>query len=225
MFPSVNYDRAAQALDRWLAKGYAARIWADPDDTRFSKLVGQHSHVVFAGYPGYFSACAVLAEMEMQRLYGAYVVVLAGDDMHPDPNRTASEIAGECADRYGGYTAPWVMQPTGDDLRGTDKICGSPWLSLGWVARAYLGRFSVPVWYRQFYGDEELLEVAKRLGVLHQRPDLTQRHDHWSRKDVKIPRLPYQEANTKRWWDVDAKTFAERKAAGFPGSDLWSLTP
>ena len=215
-FPSVNPARAATATERWHAKGYEVMVWleggtpAPPADLVVSAKE----------YPGYWCATNYLARAAVAR--GADVVVAIGDDMDPDPVLTAQQIGGQVAGRFAG--GPGCMQPTGDPMDGTTRICGSPWLTRAWVERAYRG--AGPLWpeYRHYYGDEELLNVAKARGLLWQRPDLTHWHHHWCRSDsAREPMQPYQQANSRRWWKHDHAIFQRRKAAGFPCSELLSL--
>ena len=98
-----------------------------------------------------------------------------------------------------------------------DRICGSPWLGRTYIERANGGRG--PLWegYRHCYADEELHDVALRDGLLWQRRDLNQHHDHWQRRG--IPRPAYL-AHVQKQWRSDRALFEERKAAGFPGSEV-----
>jgi hypothetical protein len=166
-------------------------------------------------YPGYSVASNTLAVAAVAA--GADVVVFGGDDMDPEPSLTAQEIAAQYLEHFGGSFG--VMQPTGDrpETFGTDRICGSPWLGRDWVLRAYGGLGAVWPGYHQFFMDEELQNVAKKLGVLWQRPDLTQEHHHWLRYGLST-KTAYQVSND-RWWTPDETMFKARKAAGFPGSD------
>lgn len=141
------------------------------------------------------------------------------------------------ADRREVHPTFGVMQPTGDRWgddpaarahwgadRGAyiDRICGSPWMGREWCRRAYQGNGPMFAGYHHFYADEELQEVSARLGVLWQRRDLTQTHRHWGRKpggadEEDVPAW-YRERVSPDWGPAGA-LFAERKAAGFPGSD------
>jgi hypothetical protein len=71
--------------------------------------------------------------------------------------------------------------------------------------------------YNHYFGDEELLHVAKRWAHLAQLPGVTQRHNHWTREGKKRPE--HLESATARWQE-DRQTFELRKAEDFPGSEI-----
>lgn len=214
-FPTVNLARAATATERWHARGYEVAVWIEP------AMVAPAADLVVQAttYPGYWCATNHLA----RRAYaaGADVVVCIGDDMDPDPAKTAAELGAEFLAHFPGGLG--VMQPTGDKMDGVDRICGSPWFGRGWLERAYLG--SGPLWpeYGHYFGDEELQAIAKRHGLLWQRPDVCQYHHHWLRSRGTEKPQPYQRANNTRWWAQDKAIFTRRKAAGFPCSGLLEL--
>jgi hypothetical protein len=209
VFPSCNVKRARTALEAWRARGYYVAVHLDPGLLQGETIGADVQHV--APFQGYWSSVNALAQSVADK---ATMIVAAADDMEPDPVQHPNAIAEAFYQRFpDGYG---VMQPTGDDLAGTDKICGSPWFGMRWVAEAYCGRGPCPLKYRHFFGDEELLHVARGQGVLWQRPDLTQRHNHWMRPGGP-PRTDYQ-IKSSAWWDADQQLFNERRAAGFPGS-------
>ncbi len=133
-----------------------------------------------------------------------------------------------------------VMQPVGDrwgdtpasrkqygENRGAyiDRIAGSPWFGREWVKRAYGGNGPMFAGYRHMYADEELLEVATKLGVYWPRRDLIQLHQHWGRRPgdefatmADCPDFLHQ-VNTPQHWHESQKIFVERKAAGWPGHE------
>ncbi len=142
--------------------------------------------------------------------------------------------------RYSYRATFGVMQPTGDrwgdsiatrrqygENRGAylDRIAGSPWMGREWVKRAYGGKGPMHAGYRHMYADEELKEVAEKLGVYWPRRDIIQMHRHWGRiageefgdiKDCPDFLLP---VNTPQHWHESQKLFVERKSAGWPGSE------
>jgi hypothetical protein len=215
-FPSINADRARTATERWHARGYEVAVWVEgATEEPPADLV-----VRAKGYPGYWGATNLLARQAVAA--GADTIVAIGDDMDPDPRLTGPEIAAQFLERFRGGLG--IMQPTGDPMDGTTRICGSPWMGRAWVERAYRG--SGPLWpeYRHYYGDEELLHVARRLGVLWQRADLTQWHHHWCRSKAERSEIqPYQRANSDRWWAHDQAIFRRRKAAAFPCAEVLDL--
>ncbi len=130
-----------------------------------------------------------------------------------------------------------VMQPTGDRFgddatsrrmfgedRGAyaDRVCGSAWIGREFARRMYQG--NGPLWpeYRHMFVDEELQQVAIKYGVLWQRRDLTQRHEHWSRAEGVTPQdCPafLKEATSQEHWKKYKTIFENRKVQGFPGSE------
>lgn len=142
--------------------------------------------------------------------------------MLPDPSRSAQSIAAEFYARFpDGFG---IMQPVGDTMDGTDRICGSPWMGRGWIDRANLG--TGPLWsgYVGFYADEELFEVSRALrngdhSCLEQRADLCQFHEHWTRHGAPgAGSRPAYSEFSQSWWTRDQELFKKRKEAGFPGS-------
>ncbi len=206
-FPSADAARARSAATRWSQQGYRVAILTDavrddlPCDLRLQ----------VEDYPGFFRSQNALAAAILALDSDLRTLCCAADDMRPDPEHVASEIADEFTERF--PTGRGVMQPTGDDLDGTDRICGSPWIGREWIRRGYA---SGPYYsgYRQFFGDEDLLYVAQGTGCFWRRPDLTQYHDHWSRRG-KNAKTPYQDAND-RYWAADSRLFSSREELGFP---------
>ena len=107
-----------------------------------------------------------------------------------------------------------------------DRVCGSPWMGREFCLRINQGRG--PLWPEYFHmgEDEELQAVALKYGVLWQRPDLIHLHQHWGRAlpgEVMAPRtrMPkfLEKANSGAEWDKYKRLFAQRSAAGFPGSE------
>jgi hypothetical protein len=176
-------------------------------------------------------------------------IIAGGDDVDPDPNHTADEIARECSEYFDDlymfrcedgndfaramtseqYSTFGVMQPTGDRFAGgsIDRIAGSPWMGRAWCERINQGRG--PLWpdYLHVFADEELQNVAIKYGVFWQRPELIHLHHHFQREsdalDSKaVPRAipPHLiEANSKDHWYKFKTLFNERTRTGFPGSE------
>lgn len=189
--------------------GYRTALLADHDAASFdADLV-----VSVPFYRGYFLAVA-----ELCRAIGpaADIVVTGGDDMFPDPAAHANEVAKEFFQRFpDGFG---IMQPTGDELGGNERYCGSPWMGRGWIERAYGG--AGPFWHRyfQFFGDVELGEIARKLGVLWLRPDLAQYHEHWSRPGGPA-KTDYQCRNEQQHFRRDERIYRGRLVRNFPGHE------
>jgi hypothetical protein len=203
IFPSANHDKAEEAQRRWKAQGYNVATLFDGSDP----------------YRGYWHSINRLVKDVGNK---ADIFVAAADDIDPDMSATAEEIGDDFLLRFpGGFG---VMQPCGDPQgeimdgkHAAARICGSPWFGRGWVERAYGGRGPMPTEYFHFYGDEELKNVAEKLGVLWMRPDLTQFHRHWSWGHSK--QADYQKRNSAGHWTKDRMTFMQRQAQGFPGHE------
>ena len=73
--------------------------------------------------------------------------------------------------------------------------------------------------YKHMFADQELLDVAKHLGILCQRRDLTQIHHHWQRSvDGQCPDwLAW--ANTQEHWATSRALYHSRKSTEFPGHE------
>jgi hypothetical protein len=125
------------------------------------------------------------------------------------------------------------MQPTGDlwgdspqsrakhgEHRGAyiDRICGSAWIGREVVEHLYDGQGPLwPEFYHMFV-DEHLQCVAEKLGILWQRRDLTQHHEHWAREGGKTredcPDFLKQVTSPEHWAEAQA-IFNRLKAGGF----------
>lgn len=209
--PSCNPERARRCFGAWHDMGYRCAVLVDgtTEAPPNADLVIRHS-----AFRGYFASVNVLCRKILAMHPDVEIVVTGGDDMLPDPKVRADDIAAQFRADFPDLCG--VMQPTGDDLPGTDRICGSPWLGRGWIERGYNGTGPMHAGYRAFYGDEELRIVATRADRMLDRPDLVQRHEHWSRG---IPRTDYQVSND-RWWTADQALFVERAKARFVGSGV-----
>lgn len=170
-------------------------------------------------YRGWAASVNELARAAVPRT--AEIVVAAGDDMWPEPARTAGQIGREFLERFPDTFG--VMQPQGDTFNLSRFYCGSPWLGRGWVERAYGG--SGPLWAGYFHNwaDMELYWVARCQGVLWERTDLTQRHEHFSRAGgaatpagAAVP--GYWAASAGGHDAADCRLFVARSWQGFPGA-------
>lgn len=217
VYPSADPVKGEACSIRWQERGFHTLVWQDPGKARVDA-----DAVVTSTFSGYYRAINYLAWTSFH-IYHADCVVCIGDDMLPDP----SIMADQFAERYFSKlpNGDGVMQATGDP-QGIDdsgrsaaaRICGSPAFGREWCERAYEGRG--PFWngYGSYYGDEDLYEVAKDLGKLHQEPEITIFHNHWSfgHQD----QADYQKRNSDNHWMQDKALFFSRKQAGFPGSAL-----
>ena len=223
----------------WRERGYGVAIYRDDNEA----LGVSDGITTFSGpgYPGYAAAVndIIVELLSLVSCANAEWFIAAGDDVYPDPNHMAAEIAAQCADHFaivGGTGAKrtyGVMQPTGDRYGEEvyprvpqksayiDRVAGSAWIGREFARRVNQGKG--PLWPEYFHMgcDEELQAVAMKLGVFWQRPDLTHRHEHWARKTGRASDAPafLARANSTAEWQKYKKLFAEREAAGFPGSE------
>jgi hypothetical protein len=104
-----------------------------------------------------------------------------------------------------------------------DRVAGSPWIGREFARRMYGG--NGPYWpkYTHQFVDEELQEVAIKMGCFWQRRDLIHLHEHWGREQMQEGgyRVPPHllEANSPQHWRKYKQLFESRKAAGFPGHE------
>lgn len=215
-FPTANDKRAEEAILKWDDMGYETIILGndniDPLDRAimFSKANYFHNE-----YKGYWWACNLLVDSVFDWGYKqADLVVLAADDMDPDPNKTAQELANEYFERF--PEGEGLMQPCGDRQGGlidgkwaSQRICGSPWFGRGWYERGLFEGKPTPEMFFHFYGDELLKDVSEALGLLWMREDVTQLHHHWSWGHGK--QEAYQARNSNEHWKKDQETYLKVK--------------
>lgn len=209
----------------WIERGYKIALWRDEPPSTFPVDLVLHS----SEYPGYAKVVNHLVA-QVRALDStastAEWFVIGGDDVFPDPNHTAEEIARECREHFlearseelGMVTAQrreefatfGVMQPTGDrwgenpnhpreDMRSAyiDRVAGSAWLGREFCKRVNQG--NGPLWpeYKHMFVDEELRHVAVKLGIYWERRDLTHLHQHAGRRrDYDVTMIP---EHLKKW--------------------------
>lgn len=207
VLPSANEDLCARHLPVWQERGY--RVAVLQDRVRFACPADVVVEV--ETYEGWAGSVNRLARVVIER--GAEIVVAAGDDMLPDPTRDAVAIGREFRERFADGFG--VMQPMGEQLMHAGNFCGSPWLGRAWCERMYGG--AGPLWpgYRHNWADNELYWLARGMGVLWERPDLTQRHEHFRATGGAKPE--YWTASAERNDCADAWLFVERAWDRFPG--------
>lgn len=207
--PSASVERCRDVLPKWRDMGYKTAIIQN----RERGEIPADLCVWFDHYPGWPGSINILAREIVPR--SAKIIVSGGDDMLPDPNVPAHEIASQFLERFPDTFG--VMQPHGDDFLETAQFCGSPWLGRAWCERMYEGSGPMYQGYIHHGADDELYWVAKGLGALWSRPDLTQYHEHFLRNDEAPP----------EWWmdavdkndEADTLRFIARAAHFFPGHE------
>lgn len=223
--PTARPVQEANALlAKWLDQDYRIALWTDWE----APVPVCDFHHSAPAYPGYARAVNWLVKDILTRDPEAKWIVTGGDDVEPDPKFNAYTIAAQCTAHFQGTFG--VMQPIGDRwgesnrgaeaVRGPyiERVCGSPWMGREFCRRMYRGRG--PLWqeFQHMYVDEHLQEVAKKLGVLWQRPDLIHRHAHWGRRpDATSDHIPphLQKWNTPAHWGEAKATFQRLQMGGF----------
>jgi hypothetical protein len=210
--PTANIKQCSETFIKWKNMGYKTCALTDgktnkPDNCDF--------HIHMNEYRGYPWAIKQIIDQLDVSLY-----VVGGDDIFPDNRIRAEEIGKQFFEHFpNGYG---VMQPTGDPY-GKDKngvpaaarICGSPWFGRKFALE--INGETGPFWHEYFhyYCDEEMHEVAKAKGILWQRPDLTQYHNHWHRTKTNTPQYMEKAVNI---YKKEEEIFKRRKQHNFPGA-------
>lgn len=208
--PSASPELCRQNLPAWRDMGYRVVVLQNKEhaDDIPADIVRWIDH-----YPGWAGSINMLcAEVVPQR---ATIIVSGGDDMLPDPNKRASEIACEMLEHFGGSFG--VMQPQGDGYLGARHYCGSPWIGREFARRMYGGTGPMHREYHHNWADNELFWVAKGMGLLWARDDLAQRHEHFSRANKTPP--SYWNAEVEPHDRADVRLFLDRAAHSFPGHE------
>jgi len=205
--PSASVERCRTNLPVWREAGYRIAILQNQERGEIPADIVRWSDA----YPGWSASINILCREVVPP--SADIVVSGGDDMLPDPNHTAQELAEQFFDRFpDGFG---VMQPHGDEYMEAKHYCGSPWLGRRFFETMYGGTGPMFPLYRHNWGDVELYWVARCLGALWERPDLSHFHAHFTRAGEKPP----------EWWTAnvtahdrhDVMLFLARKATRFPG--------
>jgi hypothetical protein len=200
-------------LSRWRAKGYKLALWRDTGDEAI-----ECDMMLTGPYHGYHVAVNSLCKAIVAIDAEADWIVTGGDDMRPDPERAPAEIALECTAHFGGTFG--VMQPTGDHWAHPERICGSPWMGREFCRRMYGGNGPFCEEYPHMWGDEEMHEVCKAMGILWNRDDLSHFHDHFQRpQEHRINERPNWMIRNDNCYAKYKPVFDRRKRAGFPGHE------
>jgi hypothetical protein len=212
--PSIRpVDEASACFAEWQRQGYKTAAYLNP-----GAPVPENLDVVFVGeYRGYSFAVNTLAKLVLTSHHEANVIVTGGDDLFPDKMKRAAEIEAEFIAHFSGTLG--VMQPSGDSHdRLIYSTCAvSPWMGREWCERANQGKGPLHEALVHYWTDRYLYEVAKKLGLLWLRPDLSQEHRHWLTLGIERPE------HLKKWAarnQQDYIYYKKQEDAGFPGSEL-----
>jgi hypothetical protein len=193
----------------------------------------------------YFMRTPLHDNPENLKTYNPKIVPPTFGVMQPTGDRWGEGTCQTCKgygliDRGNAMAADAVTCPSckGTRISATiDRIAGSPWMGREFCRRMYHGSGPMYNGYYHNFADEELQNVALKLGVFWQRRDLIQEHRHWA---TARPRseghtgISGDVRNMPEWarkindpklsdWDKSKALFAARKAAGFPGHEPLEL--
>jgi hypothetical protein len=216
--PSANATKCGETFARWKSLGYETYVLVDgatPVPTNADTVLRVEE------YEGYAASVNLLARLAVAD--GADIVITGGDDVLPVPITPAKELARQFKEHFPNLLG--IMEPCGDrhmvdaaGLCAAERVCIAPWMGREWVRRGYGGKGPLFEGYRHFFVDEEIKNVAEKLGILWQRSDLTQYHDHWTRSRQRPAYLDKAAAD----WATAKALFESRRDAGFPGHELGS---
>lgn len=222
-FPSAREEKDS-TLHFWREQGYASAVFRD------AGTGGVECTLLRIGqYTGYAATQNTLVKQVLDMDPECRFVVCAADDVQPDLNWRADELADKLEAEYGLFC---VVQPTADrwgDRDGAyiDRVAGSPWIGREFARRVYGG--NGPYWpeYSHMFVDAEIQDVAKLLGVFWQRRELIHYHAHWGRPQPgeimgHRSRMPafLEGANSPEHWAKFKALYEDRKRRGFPGHEV-----
>lgn len=207
--PSANPANCRKVLPEWRRLGYKVAVLQNWERGEIPADIAVWSDT----YPGWAGSINALCRTVVPR--EAAIVVSGGDDMLPEPDKTAGELAEEFCERFpDGFG---VMQPHGDEFMAARRYCGSPWLGRKWIDTMYRGAGPMFPGYRHNWADHELFWVAKGLGALWERPDLSHKHEHFSRAGAEKP--AYWRAAVEAKDLDDCRLYIDRSWSRFPGHE------
>lgn len=207
--PSANPANCRKVLPVWRERGYKVAVLQNWERGEIPADIAVWSDT----YPGWAGSINVLCRDVVPK--DAAIVVSGGDDMLPEPGKTAGELAEEFCERFpDGFG---VMQPHGDEFMAARRYCGSPWLGRRWIQTMYGGTGPMHGGYRHNWADHELFWVAKGLGALWERPDLSHHHEHFTRAGAEKP--AYWRAAVEARDLEDCRLYIDRSWSRFPGHE------
>lgn len=212
VWPTVHFARSRAMVKKWHAQGYKVAILVNPPFP--TAMLGADKIITQKEWRGFPTA----ANMLCHGVPGD-VIAVVGDDVYPDPNKTAQEIGADFVKKFPDLFG--VMQPTGDAFASVNTCAVSPWVGRKFITDAYAGRGPYCSDYFHYFTDYELQLVATKLGAFYQRKDIVQFHDHWQR-EVEPVRPPHLTKAYIHWRD-DERIFKNRKSIGFPNHERGAL--
>lgn len=208
VIPSANPENCRKVLPVWRRQGYRVAVLQN----REKADIPADRTVWFDYYPGWPESVNILCRDVVPPTCD--LIVTGGDDMLPDPAHSADELAAQFFERFPDSFG--VMQPHGDEFMCAKRYCGSPFIGRGWFERMYGGRGPMYSGYHHNFADNELYWLAKGLGALWERPDVSHFHDHFTRDGR--PQPAYWESVRKN--DLrDCLLYYSRVHEHFPGHE------
>ncbi len=206
VWPTVHLDQSNKMIPIWKSFGYKVAILANPPFTHghFPEADRVIVQKKWLGFP-------VAANILCKEVPGN-IVVVAGDDLYPDPESNAEEIGTHFLKRFPDTFG--LVQPTGDKFGCWDKCAVSPWIGRAFIEKAYGGNGPYREEYFHYFSDQELQEYAIKMNVFEQFKYVTQFHDHWQRQEK--PSRPGHLIQAGAKWRKDKQIFEQRKKEGFP---------
>ena len=206
--PSANPEKCRKVLPVWRERGYRTAVLQN-----FAKGDIPADLCVWSdGYPGWARSVNILTRQIVPQ--SAPIIVTGGDDMLPDPNHTAQQLAEQFLEHFPDTFG--VMQPHADEYLASRRYCGSPFLGRAWIDSMYGGNGPLFDKYHHNWADNELYWVARGLGALWLRPDLGHFHDHFTRGGRAEP--DYWSSVKQRDLD-DCLLYFARAQTGFAGHE------
>jgi hypothetical protein len=232
----------------WMAKGYFVCImiqkprkpfladdsWRPPVPNTVSAI----PPVMVNEWNGYYEAINIMSYVAVMK-YKAEVVIAGSDKILPDTRYGAEELGKAFVMRFprlfgvmhpvGDLWSPEVSGPSAQEGMGmhgrkihatarSDQRCEGLWMGRRFILEMNGGRAPISPKYRHFFGDHELFHVARKLGILWQRSDVTQERIHWSRPGG--PSMDaYDQRNFDQWYESDLAMWKVRSRDNFPGHE------
>ncbi|MGD9790373.1 MAG: hypothetical protein AB7Q00_01045 [Phycisphaerales bacterium] len=205
--PSANPEKCRKVLPKWREMGYKIAVLQNHERGD----IPTDLTVWFDSYPGWAASVNILCQQIVPE--SCPIVVSGGDDMLPDPNHTAQELGRQFLERFPDTFG--VMQPHGDEFMVARRYCGSPFIGRAWFSTMYNGKGAMYSGYRHNWADNELYWLAKGLGVLWERPDLSHFHDHFTRRGEEKPGYWQEQVEARDL--ADCQMYINRSWSRFPG--------
>lgn len=206
--PSANPEKCRRVLPVWREMGYKTAVLQNFERGDIPADIA----VWRDRYPGWPASSNILCREIVPK--SCPIVVCGGDDMLPDPNYSAQDLAEQFLQRFPDTFG--VMQPHGDEYLAARRYCGSPFLGRAWFDTMYAGTGGMCAGYHHNYADNELFWLARGMGVLWERPDLSHYHEHFTRTGAAQPAYWESVKNNDL---QDCFLYVARAHAGFPGHE------